>query len=99
MIISSTQKYQLSIPDKYQVVGPSGLLHFEKPATGKSPKIYTVSDNTHFFYVGSTFQPMGARLRGAFYADGKNGYHGYPWRHHKGCLNLNIWIIDLQGMT
>jgi hypothetical protein len=85
----------LTVETHYSVVSPCGKPHFVKPATNKkSPKIYVVSREGKILYVGSTRQPMASRFSGAFAADGKGGYYGYPWKKAGGQMNLDIWIFS-----
>lgn len=76
----------------YQVVSPSGKRHFESPATLKGViKIYLLGTRDVLHYIGITGQPMARRLNYGPKADGKNGYHGYPWKTEFGEFDLDIW--------
>jgi hypothetical protein len=67
---------------------------FSGLATRKLPKLYVVSLDAKLIYVGITRQSMRARFRGGFTASGKNGYHGYAWRHSFTEAVLDIWCHE-----
>lgn len=56
--------------------------NFEKPVTeSRLYKIYLVRDKLSVVYVGVTSQSIATRLRYGLSPKGKNGYHGYKWKH------------------
>lgn len=57
-------------------------------------KIYVVKHKNEFLYVGTTVQSLTARFRYGLNADGKNGYHGYKWKH-KERFDLYVWCFEL----
>ena len=66
---------------------------FEKPVTCKDlPKLYVVKHRSEIIYVGVTSQGIRDRLRYGFQANGKQGYHGYPWKD-LGEVDLLVWCF------
>ncbi|MCC6739556.1 MAG: GIY-YIG nuclease family protein [Planctomycetia bacterium] len=57
----------------------------------KGPKLYLVVARGKTIYVGITKQPLRARLRYGWTADGKHGYHGYPWRKRVRDVIVFVW--------
>jgi hypothetical protein len=50
--------------------------------------------NQRPIYVGMTKQKIRDRLRSGWSAKGRNGYHGYHWRHDHREIDLDIWLHD-----
>lgn len=78
-------------PDDYGVLCEEGRSKFSGIASSMMPKLYIASINGAPVYVGATKRPMGARMRFGWKATGKNGYHGYQWRHSGSEATLHIW--------
>ncbi|MCC6738246.1 MAG: GIY-YIG nuclease family protein [Planctomycetia bacterium] len=57
----------------------------------KGPKLYLVVARGKTIYVGITKQPLRARLRYGWTADGKHGYHGYAWRKTVRDVIVFVW--------
>lgn len=78
----------------YKVECPAGQPRFSGIASSGKPKLYIVSVGEIPVYIGITTQRMSARLRFGWRANGKNGYHGYRWRHHLTTANLDVWCHE-----
>ena len=98
---------KLDGPDRYYLVVLKRRFSIKKAlgehqlshrATGRSPKLYVVHDHGRPIYVGITKQPIAARLRLGWSADGRHGYHGYAWRHALRAVGLDIWYQTLAGL-
>ena len=81
----------------FKVASTSGETRFTGRSAGRIPKLYVMSAQGRPFYVGVTTQPMRARLRLGFKADGSTGYHGYKWRHSLRRATLEIWYHPRPG--
>ncbi len=81
----------------FKVASTSGETQFTGRSAGRTPKLYVMSAQGRPFYVGVTTQPMRARLRLGFKADGSTGYHGYKWRHSLRRATLDIWYHPRPG--
>lgn len=77
----------------YSITAINGEPHFTFPATSHKPKLYLLFQDSTFIYVGVTKQPLGTRIRMGMNADGKNGYHGYAWKHLDGDLTMQVWCL------
>ena len=97
---------KLDGPDRYYLVVPKGRFSIKKAlgehrlshrAAGQSPKLYVVHDHGCPIYVGITKQPIAARLRFGWSADGKHGYHGYAWRHAFESVGFDVWYQSLAA--
>jgi hypothetical protein len=75
----------------FAVICANGRSKFSGIATLELPKLYVVSIDDQPVYVGATKQSVGNRLRYGLNATGKNGYHGYAWRHGNTAANLDVW--------
>jgi len=58
----------------------------------RRPKLYIVARRGRPIYVGITNQPIRARLRLGWTADGTHGYYGYAFRHHLKAADLFVWF-------
>jgi hypothetical protein len=95
MKISGPDQYTLNFTaEQYAVICRRGRPHFSGIATKRVPKLYVASSEGKPVYVGQTVQPMRDRLRLGWKADGKDGYHGYAWRHQLTTAQLNVWSHD-----
>jgi hypothetical protein len=95
MKIAGPERYKLCFDtEKFVVTCSRGTPKFSGLATRKLPKLYVVSLEAKVIYVGITRQPMRTRFRGGFTASGKNGYHGYAWRHAFTQAVLDIWCHE-----
>lgn len=85
----------LTGPEKYDLTLTPTAYSLEKKFSGsctkKVPKLYVVLAEGQVLYVGVTRQSMRSRFRYGFKADGRNGYHGYAWRHKHAKANLYVW--------
>lgn len=80
----------------YRLCFGEGPAKFTAPASTRGiAKLYTISDDKLLVYVGTAQQPMSARLRSGFRADGKSGYYGYKWKGHEGTLRLSVWTAQV----
>lgn len=77
--------------DRYSAQCPQGRTKFSGLAASTDPKLYVASYHGEPIYVGITRQPVGTRLRYGWTARGRNGYHGYAWRHEFPAVDLDIW--------
>lgn len=88
------ETYSLKVNSgKYSVTAPNGKPHFVSPATKAGPKLYLVFEGGTLIYVGVAIRAMASRLRDGFKPPGKNGYHGYAWKHLTRDLRLDIWYL------
>ena len=94
MQLDGPYRYKLSVAEGtlMSVSSPDGVDHFTKPVTQTGPKLYVVTQGLDPVYVGVTKQPIRARLRSGFTADGGHGYYGYAWAKVPGDFGLDIWI-------
>jgi len=67
---------------------------FSGRANTKLPKLYVVVADGELIYVGVTRRPMRERLYSGWNASGKNGYHGYAWRHTHTEADLYVWCHE-----
>lgn len=85
----------LNGPEKYDLTCTPTAYKPEKKfsgfATKKIPKLYVVVAEEQIVYVGVTRQSMSSRFRYGFKADGKNGYHGYAFRHKHARVGVFVW--------
>ncbi len=98
MNLSAPQDFILDITgDKYTISNQGGPCGFSRPASLKNtPKLYATYDDQALHYIGITRQSMSSRLLYGIKASGKNGYHGYKWKHLPR-LYLSIWtVIDCK---
>lgn len=92
MEIEEIGRYNLSFDaNRFTVRCPRGTDRFSGLATSNLPKIYIVSVGGEPIYVGKATLPIRERLRQGWAATGKNGYHGYAWRHAFSEAHLDIW--------
>jgi hypothetical protein len=92
--------YALSLSDGwYRLSSNSKDCKFSAPATIRGiAKLYTISCDDSLLYVGIAQQPMAARFRNGFLANGVGGYHGYKWKFLETNLKLSIWTAKLNGI-
>ena len=88
MEISGPEHFKLTFDAKKCAARFSGR------ANTKLPKLYVVVANGELIYVGVTRQRMQQRLYVGWNASGKNGYHGYAWRHTHTQADLYVWCHD-----
>jgi hypothetical protein len=68
---------------------------FSGLATNTFPKLYVVAVSGELIYVGVTKRKMSARFGAAGWnPNGRNGYHGYSWRHKHREADLYVWSHD-----
>lgn len=92
MKVEGPQIYELFFDcDEFRVRCSKGTAKFSGLATRTHPKLYVVSVKKRIIYVGITRQSLRSRLRLGFSANGKNGYHGYKWRHEHKKAKLHVW--------
>lgn len=100
MKIVGPERYQLAFDAaRFAVTCSKGTPKFSGLATSRRPKLYVVSVDGQLIYVGITRQPMPTRFRSGFSAKGKNGYHGYAWRHTLTRATLHIWCQEDAAAT
>ena len=100
MKVESVQVYKLRVKNdlSYKLKEEGVLCSFSKPATIRGiAKLYTVSQNNILLYVGIASQPISSRLNGGLKAKGKNGYHGYKWKHIRCSLVFRVWTVKEKG--
>jgi hypothetical protein len=88
MKISGPEHFKLNFDAKTCTANFSGL------ANTKQPKLYVIAVDGEIIYVGVTKSTMGARFYGGWKANGKNGYHGYAFRHTHKQADLYVWCHD-----
>ena len=100
MKLNTPQNNSLTIDGiKYNLLGEDGATRFSAPASTKGiPKLYALYDNNVLHYIGITSQSVASRLKSGLKAIGKNGYHGYKWKHIAE-LYLTVWTLDGCGAT
>src|SRR3974390_3543051 len=67
---------------------------FSKLANMSIPKLYVVVADGAVIYVGKAQTPMRQRFYGGWKATGKNGYHGYAWRHTHTDADVFVWYQE-----
>ena len=71
------------------------ITSFQNPTTvAKRPKLYMVKIKDEIVYVGYTSQSISSRLVYGLKANGKNGYHGYKWKHEIDQVELFVFVFD-----
>jgi hypothetical protein len=88
MKISGPEHFKLTFDPKKCTAKFSGL------ANTKLPKLYVVVADGEVIYVGVTKRTIRARFYNGWNANGKNGYHGYAWRHTHTAADLYVWSHD-----
>jgi|SRR5579864_63590 len=88
MKISGPEHFRLTFDAKKYVVTFSGL------ANTRLPKLYVVVARGELIYVGVTKRKMRERLYSGWNANGKNGYHGYAFRHTHTEADLYVWCHE-----
>jgi hypothetical protein len=88
MKISGPEHFKLSFDAKRCTA------KFSRLANTNFPKLYVVVAKGELIYVGITKQKMRARLYGGWNANGKNGYHGYAFRHTHTEADLYVWCHE-----
>jgi len=86
--ISGPEHFKLNFDAKTCTVNFSGLANTTKP------KLYVIAINGEIIYVGVTKSTMRARFYGGWKANGKNGYHGYAFRHTHKQADLYVWCHE-----
>jgi hypothetical protein len=86
--ISGPENFNLTFDAKKCAIKFSGM------ANTKLPKLHVVVAGGEVIYVGVTRRPMRERLYAGWNASGKNGYHGYAWRHTHTEADLYIWCHE-----
>jgi hypothetical protein len=99
MKVAGPEKYELTLtPKTFTVLCEKGSSKFSGLATNRLPKLYIVSVKGRPIYVGVAQQVVRSRLRYGMNATGKNGYHGYAWRHTHKKATLNVWChVDAKN--
>jgi hypothetical protein len=90
MKITGPEHYRLAINSTSYKLAEK----FSRRACSHLPKLYVLSVNGSPIYIGKTVRRMSERLRYGFKADGRNGYHGYAWRHKFSEVQLDIWYHE-----
>src|SRR5713226_4785295 len=86
-------RYTLKFNAKtFQVYSASGAQKLSPQAQARRPKLYVVARRGRPVYVGITNQPIRARLRLGWTADGIHGYYGYAFRRHLNAATLYVWF-------
>lgn len=88
MKISGPEHFKLTFDAKKCEAKFSGL------ANTRLPKLYVVVADGELIYVGVTKRTMRERLYSGWNANGKNGYHGYAFRHTHAEADLYVWSHD-----
>jgi hypothetical protein len=86
--ISGPEHFKLNFDAKTCTANFSGL------ANTKKPKLYVIAIDGEIIYVGVTKSTMRARFYGGWNANGKNGYHGYAFRHTHKQADLYVWCHE-----
>lgn len=88
MKISGPEHFKLTFDAKRCAAKFSGL------ANTRLPKLYVVVAKGELIYVGVTKRKMRERLYSGWNANGKNGYHGYAFRHTHTEADLYVWCQE-----
>jgi hypothetical protein len=88
MKISGPEHFKLTFGEKKCIATFSGL------ANTRLPKLYVVVARGELIYVGVTKRKMRERLYSGWNANGKNGYHGYAFRHTHTEADLYVWCHE-----
>jgi hypothetical protein len=88
MKISGPEHFKLTFDAKKCTAKFSGF------ANMRLPKLYVVVAKGEVIYVGITKRKMRERLYGGWNANGKNGYHGYAFRHTHTEADLYVWCHE-----
>ena len=97
MKIDTEQIYSLKVKadHSYELKRNNERCTFAKPATIRGiSKLYTISQGSHLYYVGIARAPMSSRINSGLKSSGKNGYHGYKWKHIRSTMDLRVWTIS-----
>lgn len=93
MKLVGPERYELKFSARqFQVTSASGGQRLSSQAQARRPKLYVVARRGRPVYVGITNQPIRARLRLGWTADGSTGYYGYAFRHHLSAATLFVWF-------
>ncbi|MEK7469265.1 MAG: hypothetical protein AAB074_17970 [Planctomycetota bacterium] len=84
---------------KFEKLVPRAKEGMSARARARRPKLYVVTDGQVPVYVGITRQPIVARLRYGWYADGRTGYYGYAWRRCLKTASLWLWFHPRRGKS
>lgn len=68
-------------------------------ANKRLPKLYVVVADGELIYVGVTKRTIRARFCNGWNANGRNGYHGYAFRHTHSAADLYVWSHEPEGST
>jgi len=95
MRLTGPHPYTISVLNGYYAVSnENGHNRFLNPVTIPGPKLYVFAAENRPVYIGQTFQPMAARMRLGFRADGSSGYYGYRWRRELPSAQLVVWCLE-----
>jgi hypothetical protein len=79
---------------QFEVRSPDGGTKVRGRAARRGPKLYIFSVDEEPIYVGATKQPIRARLRLGWSAQGESGYHGYALRRTLRRADLAVWYFE-----
>lgn len=88
MKISGPEHFKLIFDAKKCTAKFSGM------AKNRLPKLYVVVSGGALVYVGVTKRTMRERFYSGWNAKGKNGYHGYAFRHTHTDADLYVWCHE-----
>jgi hypothetical protein len=77
---------------RFQIGAASRERELSDRVRASRPKLYVVASRRRLVYVGITNQPIRARLRLGWTADGSHGYYGYAWRRQLRSATLYVWF-------
>jgi hypothetical protein len=98
MHLDGPERYPLTFnAASVRVTYPEGQRTFRGRACDSTPKLYVVMAAGRPVYVGITCQSLSARLRLGWRATGKDGYHGYKWRHAMTESTLLVWYYTAMA--
>jgi len=93
MKLVGPERYEMTLTRKrFTISTPSGVQELSSRAQARRPKLYVVARGRRPVYVGITNQPIRARLRLGWSADGSHGYYGYAFRRHLKAASVFIWF-------
>lgn len=93
MKLVGPERYELTFtPRRYTIATPSGDPRLSRLVQARRPKLYVVASGRRPVYVGITNQPIRARLRLGWSANGSHGYYGYAFRRHLRSASLFVWF-------
>ena len=93
MKLLGPEQYRLRFNTRrFELLPLSGTSQVSERVRARRPKLYVIASYGQPVYVGITNQPIRARLRLGWNADGSTGYYGYAFRRHLREARLFVWF-------